>query len=146
MTVWNMKLLSGFMKFWTLFIGTGALIGALMMWTDPSGKMWLMDPLLDDLRAKLPLPGIFFRDFVPSGFVLLAVNGITQYIAAWMLFRKHPLAAPATLICGVILMLWIALEWYIFGFYAICNVYFAFGLLEALTALRAIIRNKSQCL
>lgn len=129
------------MKFWTLFIGIGALVGALMMWTDPSGKMWMMDPLLDMLRSKLPWFAAFFKNFVPSGFVLLAVNGITQYIAAWLLFRKHRLAAPATLICGVILMLWIALEWYIFGFYAICNVNFTFGLLEALTALCAILRT-----
>ncbi|MGN0188698.1 MAG: hypothetical protein ACI395_04205 [Candidatus Cryptobacteroides sp.] len=130
------------MKFWTLFIGIGALVGALMMWTDPSGKIWLMDPLLEILRAKMPWPDVFFRNFVPSGFVLLAVNGITQYIAAWMLFKKHPFAASATLICGIILMLWIALEWYLFGFYGICNAYFTFGLLETLTAMYAIFRKR----
>ena len=29
------RTLNGVMKFWTLFIGIGALVGALMMWTDP---------------------------------------------------------------------------------------------------------------
>ena len=138
------RILNGMMIFWTIFIGVGALVGALMMWIDPSGKMWMMDPLLDILRAKLSWFEVFFQNFVPSGFVLLAVNGITQYIAAWLLFRKHRLAAPATLVCGIILMIWISLEWYIFGFYAICNVYFTFGLLESLTALWVILRQRSQ--
>ena len=35
---------------------------------DPSGKMWMMDPLLDDLRAKLPMFGRLFKNFIPSGF------------------------------------------------------------------------------
>ena len=138
------RILNIMMKFRTLIIGIGARVGSLMMWTDPSGKMWMMDPLLDILRAKLSWFEVFFQNFVPSGFVLLAVNGITQYIAAWLLFRKHRLAAPATLVCGIILMIWISLEWYIFGFYAICNVYFTFGLLETLTALWVILRQRSQ--
>ena len=33
-----------------------------------SGKMWMMDPLLDDLRAKLPMFGRLFKNFIPSGF------------------------------------------------------------------------------
>jgi len=127
------------MKFWTLFIGFGAMVGALMMWIDPSGKMWMMDPILDILREKMPWPDIFFRNFIPSSFVLLAVNGLTQFFAAFLLFRKHRLAAPATLACGVILMMWIVVEWSLFGFYGICNIYFTFGLLEAVTALTYIL-------
>ncbi|MGM9736014.1 MAG: hypothetical protein ACI3ZL_06340 [Candidatus Cryptobacteroides sp.] len=137
----NNRFIERSMKFWTLFIGIGALVGALMMWTDPSGRMWLMDPLLDILRAKMPWPDIFFRTFIPSGFVLLAVNGLTQYTAAYLLFRKHRLAPYATLACGVILMGWIGVEWYLFGFYGICNAYFTFGFLEALTAVIAIARK-----
>ena len=40
--------------------------------------------------------------------------------------------------CGIILMLWIALEWYIWGFAALSNIYFALGLLEAILAWRCI--------
>ena len=40
-----------------------------------------------------------------------------------------------TLFIGIILMLWIALEWWIWGFNAICIAYFAFGLIEALLAI-----------
>ena len=130
-----MKTLIGIEKFWTLFIGIGAVCGAMMMWIDPTGVMWGMDPMLDMLRAKMPWPDIFFRDFIPSGFVLLAVNGLPQFLAAWMLFKKHRLAQPAVLACGIILMLWIILEWWIWGFNAICNAYFSFGLIEAVLAI-----------
>ena len=83
------------------------------------------------LRAKMPWPEVLFKDFIPSGFALLAVNGLTQFLAALMLFKKHRLAPWAVIACGVILMLWIVLEWWIFGFNALSNIYFVFGLLEA---------------
>ena len=123
-----------FLKFLTLFIGIGAVIGAAMMWIDPSGQMWGMEPLLEMLHAKMPWPDVFFKDFIPSGFVLLAVNGLTQFAAAVLLFKKHPLAYWAVLACGIILMLWIVLEWWVWGFNAMSNIFFAFGLIEVVTA------------
>ena len=131
-----------FLIIFTLFIAIGAMGGAIMMWVDPSGNGWGGAELLDMLRAKMPWPDIFFKDFVPSGFVLLAVNGLTQFLAALMLIKKLPQAYGVTLACGVILMLWIVLEWWIFGFNPVSNVYFVFGLVEALAAFRAL--RKSQ--
>ena len=128
-------------KFLTLFIGIGAVVGAVMMWIDPTGQMWGMEPLLEMLRAKMPWPDIFFRNFIPSSFVLLFLNGITQFVAAFLLFKKHRFAPYAVLICGIILMLWIVLEWWVWGFNAISNIYFVFGLVEALAAVE-IIRVK----
>ena len=123
-----------FLKFLTLFIGIGAVMGAAMMWIDPSGQMWGMEPLLEMLRAKMPWPNVFFKDFIPSGFVLLFLNGFTQFAAAILLFKKHPLAYWAVLACGIILMLWIVLEWWVWGFNAMSNIYFVFGLIEVVTA------------
>lgn len=128
-------------KFLTLFIAIGAVAGAAMMWIDPSGVKFGMDPLLELLRAKMPWPDIFFRNFIPSGFVLLALNGLTQFAAAHLLFKKHPLAQWAVLACGIILMLWIVLEWWVWGFNAMSNIYFVFGLVEAVAA---VICLKSQ--
>jgi hypothetical protein len=127
------KLLSFSLKFWPLFIGIGALVGAVMFWIDPTGKMWMLDQVLGMLQEKMPFSDIFFRDLRPSSFVLLAVNGIPQYFAAYLVFKKKPIAPLAVLICGMILMCWIILEWCLFGFFGICNLYFTFGLLEALT-------------
>ena len=131
-----------FLKFLTLFIGIGAVIGAAMMWIDPSGQMWGMEPLLGMLRAKMPWPDVFFKDFIPSGFVLLALNGITQFVAAILLFKNHPLAYWAVLACGIILMLWIVLEWWVWGFNFMSNIYFVFGLIEAVTAVISLRRQK----
>ena len=122
-------------KFLTLFIGIGAVAGAVMMWIDPTGTTWGGEPLLEMLRAKMPWPDVFFRNFIPSGFVLLAVNGLTQFAAAILLFKKHCLAPHAVLSCGIILMLWIVLEWWAWGFNAMSNVFFVLGLAEAVVAL-----------
>ena len=121
-------------KFLTLFIGIGAVAGAAMMWIDPTGAMWGGEPLLEMLRAKMPWPDVFFRNFIPSGFMLFVLNGVTQFAAAYLLFKKHPLAQWAVLACGIILMLWIVLEWWVWGFNAMSNIYFVLGLMEAVAA------------
>lgn len=124
----------------TLFIAIGAVGGAIMMWVDPSGNGWGGAPMLDLLRAKMPWPEIFFKDFIPSGFALLAVNGLTQLLAAMMLIKKHQLAYLAVLACGIILMLWIVLEWWVWGFNPISNLYFVFGFVEFSAAIYCMRR------
>ena len=128
-------------KFLTLFIGIGAVAGAVMMWVDPTGQMWGMEPLLEMLRDKMPWPDIFFKDFIPSGFVLLALNGIPQFVATILLFKKHPFAYWVVLACGIILMLWIVLEWWVWGFNAMSNIYFVLGLIEAVAAVISLKRR-----
>lgn len=123
------------LKILTLFIGIGAVGGAVMMWVDPSGVSWGGAPMLDLLRAKMPWPDVFFKDFIPSGFALLIVNGITQIIAAILLFKNHRWAYQVVLACGIILMLWIVLEWWIWGFNALSNIYFVLGLIEVIAAI-----------
>ena len=121
-------------KILTLFVAVGAVAGATMMWGDPTGAKWGMEPLLEMLRTKMPWSDIFFRDFIPSSIVLLLLNGVPQFTAAYLLFRKSGLAQYAVLACGIILLLWIALEWWVFGFNALSNIFFVLGLLEALSA------------
>ena len=126
--------MKNFLKILSLFIALGAIGGAVMMWMDPTGLSWGGEPMLDLLRAKMPWPEILFRDFTPSGYVLLAVNGLPQLLAAVMLFKKHPWAYWVCLACGIILMLWIVLEWYVWGFVALSNIFFVLGLAETLAA------------
>lgn len=133
-----------FQKFLTLFIGIGAVMGAVMMWIDPSGQMWGGEPLLEMLRDKMPWPNIFFKNFIPSGFVLLILNGFTQFVAAFLLFKKHRLAPYAVLACGIILMLWIVLEWWVWGFNFMSNIYFVFGLVESVAAMISLRKERSK--
>ena len=131
------------LKFWTLFVGIGAVVGALMMWIDPSGKMWGMEQLLPTLQV-LPFRDLLFRNFIFSGFVLLFVNGVTQFFAAALLFHHDKYAGAVCLLCGVILMMWIVLEWVLWGFQTLSNVYFVFGALEALTAVVKTLLDKEK--
>ena len=131
------------LKFLTLFIGIGAVAGAVMMWIDPTGATWGGEPLLEMLRAKMPWPDVFFKNFIPSGFVLLLLNGITQIVAAYLLFKKHCLAQHAVLVCGIILMLWIVLEWWVWGFNVVSNIYFVLGLVEAITAVIMLFQTRN---
>ena len=130
-----------FLKILTLFIAVGAVGGAVMMWMDPSGISWGGEPMLDLLRAKMPCPDVFFRDFIPSGFALLAVNGLPQLLAALMLFKNDPRAGWAVLVCGIILMLWIALEWWIWGFVALSNIFFVLGVVEVVCAIISLKKS-----
>ena len=130
------------LKILTLFIAIGAIAGAVMMWIDPTGATWGGEPLLELLRAKMPWPDVFFKNFIPSGFVLLGLNGVTQIVAAYLLFKKHSLAQPAVLVCGIILMLWIVLEWWVWGFNALSNIYFALGLAESVLAFVSLKKTK----
>ena len=126
----------------TLFIAIGAVGGAIMMWIDPSGMGWGGAPMLDLLRAKMPWPEVLFKDFIPSGFALLAVNGLTQFLAALMLIKKHRLAPWAVIVCGIILILWIVLEWWVWGFNALSNIYFAFGVLEVVAGVVSLKKEE----
>ena len=126
----------------TLFVGVGAVAGAAMMWIDPSGATWGGGPLLAMLQGKMPWPEVFFHDFVPSGFVLLALNGLPQVAAAVLLFKRHRLAPWVVLACGIVLMLWIVLEWWVWGFNAMSNAFFGLGLAEVLFASMALAKQK----
>ena len=138
----KIRYMKTFLKILTLFIAVGAIAGAVMMWTDPTGVSWGGEPMLDLLRAKMPWPDILFRDFKPSGYVLLAVNGLPQLLAALMLFKKHPWACHVAFACGIILMLWIVLEWYVWGFVALSNIFFVLGLAEVIAAVICIRKGR----
>ena len=123
-----------FLKILTLFIGISAIAGSVMMWVDPAGMCCDMQPLLEMLRTKMPWPDIFFQNFIPSGFVLLILIGLPHFTSAFLLFKNHCLAHFAIFACGVILMCWTALEWWVWDFNAMSNLYFFLGLFEAIAA------------
>jgi hypothetical protein len=127
------KKIRSFSIFWSLFIGIGALGGSTMMFIDPSGKMWLnMDVLLPGIQ-KLPFSDIFFQNFIFPGIALLLVNGITNFFSFFFICTKHRFAALSVMFCGIILMIWITIQFFIWSFNFMSNIYFIFGLLQAFT-------------
>lgn len=120
------------MIFWTLFIGVGALGGAAMMFYDVSGAAFGMAPMLPYFQV-LPWADIFFHNFFFPGIALLLVNGLTNAVAFVLLLRCNRYGSIAGMCCGVLLMLWICVQFYIFPLNFMSTIYFIFGVLEAAT-------------
>lgn len=129
--------------FWTLFVGIGAVAGALGMLLDPSGKALGMDAMLPYFQ-KLPFAAAVFQDFTFSGWALLIVNGLTNMTAAGLLLREKKLGVILGGVFGITLMLWICIQFYMFPLNFMSTVYFIFGLCQAATAYAAYIFRKQE--
>lgn len=129
--------------FWALFVGLGAVWGAVCMLIEPSGKLLQMDALLPYFK-KLPFADILFVDYTFSGVALLIVNGITNLTAAVLLIRKKKLGLISGGVFGVTLMLWICIQFYTFPPNVLSTAYFIFGFCQALTGYAAYIFYKQE--
>lgn len=118
--------------FWTLFIGIGAVAGAVGMLVDPSGKAMGMDAMLPYFQV-LPFAKVLFNNFTFSGASLLIVNGITNLTATVLLFKNKKLGVILGGAFGITLMLWICIQFYIFPFNFMSTAFFIFGLCQAVT-------------
>ena len=122
--------------FWTLFVSIGAVGGALGMLLDPSGKLMGMDTMLPYFQS-LPFAEIVFQDFTFSGYALLIINGLTNPIAAGLLFAKKRAGVIAGGIFGVTLMLWICIQFYMFPLNFMSTAFFVIGFCQAATGYAA---------
>ena len=129
--------------FWTLFIGIGAVAGAVGMLTDPSGRVLGMDGMLPYFQV-LPFADILFCDFTFSGFALLIVNGITNLTAAGLLLANKKAGVILGGMFGVTLMLWICIQFYIFPLNFMSTIYFVFGICQAVTGYAAWVFRKQE--
>ncbi|MCL2246288.1 MAG: hypothetical protein FWC10_04155 [Lentimicrobiaceae bacterium] len=127
----TLKQLRNIQIFWGLFIGIGAYFGAITMIAEPSGETFKMVEMLPYFQ-KLPFAEIFFQDFLFSGIALLIVNGLTNTISLALIFKRNKYAALSGMLCGIILMLWISVQFYIFELNFMSTLYFIFGILQAL--------------
>ena len=118
--------------FWTLFIGVGAVAGAMMMWIAPDA--FGMAGLLEPMQA-LPLIHPLLTSFTWPGIFLVLVNDLPQLLAAWLILDRRRLAPVAVLCCGALLLGWIAIQFIIYPLNPVSSIYLIFGLIEAGTAL-----------
>lgn len=129
--------------FWTLFVGVGAVGGAVCMLADRSGRVVGMDALLPYFQV-LPFSEVLFRDFLFSGIALLVVNGITNIVAAALLLAKKKAGIICGGIFGVTLMLWIIIQFVILPPNFMSIAYFVFGFCQALTGYIAYVFFKQE--
>lgn len=94
----------GALLFWCIFIGIGAVGGAVLFWAYPHGEVWNMADMLPYFQV-LPFADFFFRDFVWCGVALLCVNGITNFTASVLILRHRHLGLVLGTVFGVTLML-----------------------------------------
>ena len=126
------KIARRWLLFWTLFIGLGAVAGALGMLLDPSGRALGMDAMLPYFQV-LPFADVVFQDFTFSGWALLIVNGLTNLTAAGLLLARKRAGVILGDVFGVTLMLWICIQFYMFPPNFMSTIYFFFGLAQAAT-------------
>lgn len=124
--------------FWTLFIGIGAVGGAVAMFIDPLGKTTGMSALLPFFQV-LPFADKLFNNLIFSGVSLLIVNGISNLTAATLLFARKKIGEILGGVFGVTLMLWITIQFVIFPFNFMSTAYFIFGFVQAITGALALI-------
>ena len=132
-----------FLIFWTLFIGIGAVAGAITMLIDPSGKFMGMDAMLPYFQV-LPFADRVFQDFTFSGWALLIVNGLSNLTAAGLLLGKKKAGVVLGGIFGVTLMLWICIQFYIVPPNFMSTIYFLFGAAQAATGYAAWVFGKQE--
>lgn len=136
------KTIRGIQLFWAYFIGAGALVGAAMMLYDPSGKAFSMDTLLPMLRDAFPFTSPLFSDFICSSFVLLMVNGIPNFVSAVLIHRHSRYGAASGLVCGAILLAWICVEFYVWGFAGLSIAYGFFAICQIINAILFLKQNE----
>lgn len=130
----KLKFVRGVQLFWAYFIALGAVVGFGMMIYDPSGVTFQMDPLLPMLRETFPCLSFMFGNFICSAFALLIVNGITNMVSIYLIHKNSEYDALSGLLCGCILMLWIIVEFFIWGFSGLSVAYGVFALCQIANA------------
>lgn len=76
----------------TMFIGIGAIYGAIMMWVDASGIETPMHGLLEGLQ-KLPGKEILYQNLLFPGIALFCINGMPQ-IGCFFFLLKNKKVGP----------------------------------------------------
>lgn len=131
------------MIFWTLFVGIGALAGAICMIVDPTGGIMQMEPMLPYFQ-KLPFAEVLFQNFLFPGISLLIVNGLTNFTASVFLFLKKKIGIILGMFFGITLMLWIVIQFVIFPCNFLSTAYFIIGFLQALCGIIGIVFYKQE--
>ena len=117
--------------FWTLFIGIGAVGGAIGMWVNPDlmGRQELLPWM-----QVLPFPEVFFTSFVWPAIFLFVIIGLNQLFAASLVLARIKLAPLVVFGSGLTLIAWTIVQFVVFPLNPLTTVYFCFGLAETIMA------------
>ena len=122
----------GFLIVVSVLNGLAGLICGVLLVVEPDGSLLQMGVLLPTIK-EFPLADVFFQDFLWIGIVMLLVLGIPNLTAAVMLIRHSERQYQATLVAGVLLLLWCGFE-LIFLFNIAVVGYFVVGVVSVLAS------------
>ncbi len=108
--------------------GLSGLVCGVLFIAAPDGRLLQAGALLPIIRT-LPLADVFFRNFTWIGIAMILVLGIPNTVAAVMLIRRSAKQYAATLVAGLLLVLWTGFE-LVFMFNVPAVAYFAVGALS----------------
>lgn len=117
----------------SLFIGINAIIGSGLMFIDKTGSLLKMNCLLIYFK-ELPLSNILFSNYLFSGICLLIINGITNIVGSIMLIKNKKISYDLEIIFGILLMLWIIIQFIILPFNLLSLTFFILGLIQTILA------------
>jgi len=119
--------------------GIAGLICGVLFVVSPDGSLMGFEPLVSVIEA-LPLAHIFFQDLLWIGVAMLLVLGLPNTVATVLLIRRNARQYLATLLAGVLLMLWTGFE--LIYMYNVAAVgYFIVGALSIL--LSVLLRRET---
>ena len=99
----------GFLIVVSILNGFAGLVCGVLFIAGPDGHLLQAGALLLVIQG-LPLASVFFQDFLWIGAAMLVVLGVPNSIAAVMLLRKSQNQFLATLVAGMLLLLWCGFE------------------------------------
>jgi EamA domain-containing membrane protein RarD len=123
----------------SLLHSVAGLVCGVLFIAGPDGRLMQAGALLPVVQG-LPLASVFFRDFLWVGVAMLLALGVPNSIAAVMLLRKSQNQYLATLVAGILLVLWCGFE-LIFMINVLAVGYFVVGLVSVLCSILLLGRT-----
>jgi hypothetical protein len=124
------RLARGYLIVVSILNGFAGLVCGVLFIVRPDGSLLQAGALLPIIRT-LPLADIFFHSFLWIGVAMLLVLGVPNTVAAAMLVRHSGRQYLATLVAGVLLVMWTGFE-LIFMYNAPALGYFTAGAVSIL--------------
>ncbi len=103
------KAARGFLIVVSILNGVAGLVCGVLFVAGPNGRLVQATALLPVIQG-LPLASVFFGDFLWIGVAMVLVLGLPNSLAAVMLLRSSESQYLATLVAGVLLVLWCGFE------------------------------------
>lgn len=114
-----------------VFQGVSALYGGAALVWDPTGGLLGMPPALLDESP--------FETFLLPGLLLFSMLGVFPLVAFWGVWRESLWALPASLVVGLGLLIWLAVQIALIGYQPDPPLQALYGVVGSLIVISAVL-------